>query len=145
MNSVEEGVYSPIAFNESSFLASTRPFTALCACCIICVGGPRLTITQSHTHTMQQTHMYKAVVVLVEAKELLSHRRQSINRDGRRVKESYRTICHQEQGLVFCSHTWIAGDLRTSYVAGLYNLNVQDHLCECTYSLATYQGREMKI
>ena len=27
-----------------------------------------LTITQSHTHAMQQTHMHKAVAVLVKAK-----------------------------------------------------------------------------
>ena len=39
--------------------------------------GLRITITQSHTHTMQQTHMHKAVTQRVEAKKLLSRRRQS--------------------------------------------------------------------
>ena len=36
-----------------------------------------MTITQSHTHTMQQTHTHKAVTGRVEAKKLLSRRRQS--------------------------------------------------------------------
>ena len=39
--------------------------------------GLRITITQSHTHTMQQTRMHKAVTLRVEAKKLLSRRRQS--------------------------------------------------------------------
>ena len=38
--------------------------------------GLRLTITQSHTHTMQQTRTHKAVTRRVEAKKLLSRRRQ---------------------------------------------------------------------
>ena len=37
----------------------------------------RITITQSHTHTMQQTHTQKEVTGRVEAKKLLSRRRQS--------------------------------------------------------------------
>ena len=51
--------------------------------CLVRVGmlhylrvGLRITITQSHTHTMQQTHMHKAVTRRVEAKKLLSRRRQ---------------------------------------------------------------------
>ena len=39
--------------------------------------GLRITILQSHTHTMQQTCTHKAVTQGVEAKKLLSHRRQS--------------------------------------------------------------------
>ena len=39
--------------------------------------GLRITITQSHTHTMQQTHTHKAVTRRVEAKKLLSRQRQS--------------------------------------------------------------------
>ena len=39
--------------------------------------GLRITITQSHMHAMQQTHMHKAVTRHVEAKKLLSRRRQS--------------------------------------------------------------------
>ena len=41
--------------------------------------GSCITITQSHTHAMQQTHMHKAVVGRVEAKKLLPRRRQSDN------------------------------------------------------------------
>ena len=37
----------------------------------------RKTIKQSHTHTMQQTHVHKAVTGRIEAKKLLSCRRQS--------------------------------------------------------------------
>ena len=37
----------------------------------------RITITQSHTHTMQQTHMRKAENGHVKAKKLFSPRRQS--------------------------------------------------------------------
>ena len=39
--------------------------------------GLRITITQSHTHTMQQTRTPKAVTQHVEAKKLLSRRNQS--------------------------------------------------------------------
>ena len=39
--------------------------------------GSRITITQSHTHTMQQTHTHKAVTGRVETKKLLSRQRQS--------------------------------------------------------------------
>ena len=39
--------------------------------------GSRITIMQSHTHTMKQMHMHKAVTGHVEAKKLLSSRRQS--------------------------------------------------------------------
>ena len=42
-----------------------------------CIGGSRLTITQSYKHTMQQAHMHMAVTSCIEAKKLLSHRRQS--------------------------------------------------------------------
>ena len=37
----------------------------------------RITITQLHMHTVQQTRMHKAVTQRVEAKKLLSRRRQS--------------------------------------------------------------------
>ena len=43
--------------------------------------GLRITITQSHTHKMQQTRTHKAVTRRVEAKKLLSRRRQSEYRD----------------------------------------------------------------
>ena len=70
---------SPIAFNESNFLASTCLATALCVsvCCIFAheARGMCITITQSHIHTPQQTH--RAVTGHVEAKNLFSHQRQS--------------------------------------------------------------------
>ena len=39
--------------------------------------GLRITITQMNTRTMQQTHTHKSVTGRVEAKKLLSRRRQS--------------------------------------------------------------------
>ena len=53
--------------------------------------GSSITITQSHTHTMQQTHMHKAVTGRVEAKKLLSRRRQSEYSDERRQRISCST------------------------------------------------------
>ena len=67
---LEYGVYSLIAFDGRVTFGSKRPVTALCVC-VCCI------IMQSLTHTMQQTHMHKAVTRHVEAKKLLSRRRQS--------------------------------------------------------------------
>ena len=56
---------------ESKFLASTHPVTALCVCVYMLHYlrvGLRITIMQSHTHTMQQMHMHKTVTGRVEAK-----------------------------------------------------------------------------
>ena len=39
--------------------------------------GSRITITQLHMHTMQQMHSHKTVTGRVEAKKLVSRRRQS--------------------------------------------------------------------
>ena len=66
-------------WRESNFLATTRPATALCVCVcsIICAWGSRIAITQSHTHTLQQTHTHKAETGRVVVKKLLSRRRQS--------------------------------------------------------------------
>ena len=62
-------------------MASTCPVTALCMCVLRILHylhvGLRITITQSHKHTMQQTRTHKAVTRCVEAKKLLSRRRQS--------------------------------------------------------------------
>ena len=76
---VTSPVYSLIAFDERvtfCFNASDH--------CLVCVRmlkylrvGSRITITQSHTHTMQQTHTHRAVTGRVEAKKLLSRQRQS--------------------------------------------------------------------
>ena len=47
--------------------------------------GSRITITQSHMHTMQQTHTHKVVTGCVEAKQLLSRQRQSEYNDWEEV------------------------------------------------------------
>ena len=59
---------SLIAFDD--VLASTRPVAAFCVCicCILCVYGSHITITQSCTHTMQQTHTHKAVLGALKLK-----------------------------------------------------------------------------
>ena len=59
-----------------SLIAFDRVRSLPCACAYLCVGL-RITITQSHTHTIQQTHMHKAVTGRVEAKKLPSRRRES--------------------------------------------------------------------
>ena len=60
-------------------MASTVPVTGLCmcVCSITCAWGSRIIIMQLLMHTMQQTHMHKAVTGRVLAKKLLSRRRQS--------------------------------------------------------------------
>ena len=61
--------------------------------------GLRITITQSHTHTMQQTRTHKAVTRRIEAKKLLSHRRQSEysiqlpSKGGERIKYLLKHTC----------------------------------------------------
>ena len=72
--------YSVIAFDERVTFWLQRVGSLPCACAMLNYlrVGLRITITQSHTHnTMQQTHTHKAVTGCVEAKKLLSHRRQS--------------------------------------------------------------------
>ena len=70
--------YSLIAFDKrvTFWLQHVRSlpctYVALFAC-----RPARITITQSHIHTMQQRHTYKAVTGRVEAKKLLSRQRQS--------------------------------------------------------------------
>ena len=68
-----------IAFEERvTFLASTRLVTALCVCvgCIVCVCDCKIDIRELYMQVLQHTHTYKAVTGLVEAKNLLSRRRQ---------------------------------------------------------------------
>ena len=71
-----EGVarlYSDCLRRESNFLASTHRVTALCVCvcCIVCVCDCIMVISKP-------THTHKAAVTgRVEAKKLLSRRRQS--------------------------------------------------------------------
>ena len=68
--------YSLIAFDERV----TFGFSVSCHCLVrvrMLRIGLRITIMQSHTHTMQQTLTHKAVTRRVEAKKLLSRRRQS--------------------------------------------------------------------
>ena len=70
--------YSLIAFDErvTFWLQRVQSLVRVCMLHYLRVGS-RITITQSHKHTMQQTHTHKAVTGRVEAKKLLSRRRQS--------------------------------------------------------------------
>ena len=63
-------LYSDCLQRESNFLAPTRRVTALC---VRLHNG----YTQAYTQVMQHTHTHKAVAGRVEAKKLLSRRRQS--------------------------------------------------------------------
>ena len=72
-------LYSDCLRRESNFLASIRQVTALCmrVCCIVCVCDCITGYTQAYTQIMQHTRTHKAVTGRVEAKKLLSRRRQS--------------------------------------------------------------------
>ena len=69
--------YSLIAFDRESNFFCVRSLPCACGFVALLRVGSRITITQSHTHAMQQTHKHKAVTGHVEAKKLLSRRRQS--------------------------------------------------------------------
>ena len=71
--------YTLIAFDERVTLTSTRSVTALCVCvcCMVCVCDCVMVIREPTHKKMQHTHMHKAMTRRVEAKKLLSHRRQS--------------------------------------------------------------------
>ena len=72
--------YSLIAFDKRVTFWLQRLWSLPCACVYVALFARRLTyitIIQSHMHTMQQTHTHKAVTGRVEAKKLLSCRRQS--------------------------------------------------------------------
>ena len=76
------GNYSLIAFDERVTFWFQRVRSLPCATVRVRMlhylrVGLRITITQSHTHSMQQTRTHKAVTRRVEAKNLLSRRRQS--------------------------------------------------------------------
>ena len=72
-------LYSDCLRRESNFLASTRQVTALCVRILLHCMRVRLRngYTQAYAQIMQHTHMHKAVTGRVEAKKLLSRRRQS--------------------------------------------------------------------
>ena len=78
------GCYLAIIRWESNFLASTHPATALCVCvcCIVCLCDCVMVIREPRTQMMQHTHTHKAMTGRVEAKKLLSCRRQSDYRLG---------------------------------------------------------------
>ena len=63
---------------ESNSLSSTRSVTALCVCvcCIVRVCDCIMVTREPRTQRMQHTHRRKAVTARVEAKRLLSRRRQ---------------------------------------------------------------------
>ena len=89
MGSDKKGVYSLIAFHErvTFWLQRVRSLPFAVRMLHYLHVGLRITITQSHTHTMQQTRMHKAVTWRVEAKKLLSRRRQSEYRHHRVKKK----------------------------------------------------------
>ena len=71
--------YSLIVFDERVTFWPQRIRSLPCACAYVALFAHRLPYnhyTQSHTHAMQQRHMHKAVTGRVEAKKLLSRRRQ---------------------------------------------------------------------
>ena len=71
----------------------------------LCVGLG-ITITQSHMHTVQQTCTHKAVTRRIEAKKLLSRRRQSEYRNELVLLSLYfvyNTQYHSYKILSFCN------------------------------------------
>ena len=71
--------YSLIAFDERVTFWLQRVRSLPCTCAYVALFARRLAHNHyaTHTHTMQQTHTHKAVTGRVEAKKLLSRRRQS--------------------------------------------------------------------
>ena len=72
--------YSLIAFDERVTFWLQHIWSLPCVCVRMVHYlhvGLRITITQLHTYTIQQTRTHKAVTLGVEAKKLLSRRRQS--------------------------------------------------------------------
>ena len=67
-------LYSDCLRRESNFLASMHRVTALLHCMLVRL---RNGYTQAYAQIMQHTHMHTAVTGHVEAKKLLSRRRQS--------------------------------------------------------------------
>ena len=73
-----EFLYSDCLRQESNVLASTRRHCLVCACLLHCMRVRlRNGYTQAYAQIMQHTHTHKTVTGCVEAKKLLSHRRQS--------------------------------------------------------------------
>ena len=80
--------YSLIAFDErvNFWLQHVRTLPCARAYVALFARSLRISITQLHTHTMQQTHTHKAVTRRLEAKKLFSRQRQlkrSQNQDAR--------------------------------------------------------------
>ena len=64
--------HSLTAYDERVTFWLQRVRSLTCAYVVLFACRPmRITITQSHTHTMQQTHVHKAVTGCIEAKKLL--------------------------------------------------------------------------
>ena len=63
--------------------------------------GSRITITQSHTHTVQQTLTHKAVTGRVKAKKSLSRQMQSEYRYGKLSTRLIKEIMHFE--MAYCA------------------------------------------
>ena len=67
-------IYTPIAFDESNFLASTGWLAALCVrVCRSMRVRLRNCCMQAYAQTLQHTRTHRAVTGRVEAKKLLSH------------------------------------------------------------------------
>ena len=86
-------LYSDCLRRERNFLASARRVTALCmpVCCILCVCDG---YTQAYVQIMQHMHMHKAVTGRVEAKKLLSRRRQSNCRCSPNIQKNVNEEMH---------------------------------------------------
>ena len=76
LSHVEIMFYSLIAFDKRVTLWLQRTL-CVCVCCIACMCNCVMFIHKPHVQIMQHSHTHKAVTERVEAKTLLSHKRQS--------------------------------------------------------------------
>ena len=75
---LKHAFYSPIAFDERvTFGFSVSGYSLVPVRLLYYLRVRLMTITQSHTDTMHQMHMHKAVTERIEAKKLLSRQGQS--------------------------------------------------------------------
>ena len=92
--SVHDALYSDCLRRESNFLASTRQVTALSVHVLLHCMRVRLCngYTQAYVQIIQHTHTHNAVTGRVEAKKVLSRRRQS-NYSRTHITLEVRSIC----------------------------------------------------
>ena len=111
-----QDMYSPIAFDESNFLASTCPATASCVC----------VMHEHHTQIMQHTHTHIAVTVA--------------------LKPASYSLIEDNQTISSPPSHWSSAEFKHSrqYFLLCYIFSHPEDMSEA-HSLILYRGRSLKI